>query len=322
MYKYLITGFGGFVSNYFVKYLELINENCEVLGVSKTDYADLVHLYPGLNVRFQKVDLTNASEVKEVLSSFKPDYIIHLASFSSVHNSWTYPSESFINNTNVFLNIVDNVRLLKINPVILSVGSSEQYGVVRKEHLPINEDCPLNPISPYAVARVSQEMLSKIYADSYGIKLIITRSFNHIGVNQKPGFAIPSFVLKLLHAKQNNLDFIEVGDINIIRDFLDVEDVVRAYYALIKNGKNGSIYNVCSGKGYSIKQVLDKISEIVGYRVNYKTNPELIRPSDNPVIIGDNSKITNDINWQPMITLEESLNKIVESLKIEKDTNH
>ncbi|MCX6297225.1 MAG: GDP-mannose 4,6-dehydratase, partial [Bacteroidetes bacterium] len=249
MDKFLITGFSGFVSKHFIDFLENNKISSEILGLDIHEPDFGFSDYSFVKGRFEKADLLNKSSVEQIISRFKPNYILHLASYSSVALSWRMPVESFANNTNIFLNLIETVRLSGINCRILSIGSSEEYGNAVDGSLHLTEEHILNPISPYAVARVSQEMLSKVYTDSYGMDIIMTRSFNHIGTHQKDIFVIPSFAKQLISLKENNstLKEITTGDTSIVRDFVDVRAVVEAYYLLLKKGKKGEIYNICNG---------------------------------------------------------------------------
>ena len=257
--------------------------------------------------------LRNKEAILSLLALYQPDFVVHLASYSSVGYSWQNPVESFTNNTNIFLNLIESIRELRQNPVVLSIGSSEQYGNVQPDDVPLIENRLLKPISPYAVARVSQEMLSKIYADSYGLSIIMTRSFNHIGIKQKDNFVIPSFAkqtVKIKHKLQE--PFIETGNLSIVRDFIDVRDVVKAYYTLLHHGKSGEIYNICSNKGISLNDVLLIMKNYGGIDFDIKVNPALVRPNDNQVIIGSNHKIATKLNWKPAFSIEQSLKDIID----------
>jgi len=309
--KYLITGFSGFVSQHFLDFLEKNQKKCEVLGLDINKPKFDISRYSNIRCSFAELNLLNSEEVKNVLTSFKPDYILHLASYSSVAFSWQQPVTAFVNNLNIFLNLVDQVRLLKLNCRILSVGSSEEYGAIHKDKLPLTEDMEVDPLSPYAVARVSQEQLSKIYCTGYNLDIVMTRSFNHIGPGQLEKFAIPSFVKKLLDIKKTGNKFIAVGNIDIVRDFVDVRDVVRAYFLLLKNGQKGQIYNICSGKGYTLKEILVKLMWQLNLSIALQTDPQLVRPSDNDIIVGSNEKIKKAIGWQPTITIDDSLSDII-----------
>ena len=217
-------------------------------------------------------------------------------------------------NTNIFLNLVEQIRLLNLSCRILSVGSSEEYGNIEPDLIPLIETYPTNPISPYAVARVSQEMLSQVYCEGYGLDIILTRSFNHIGPGQKDVFVIPSFAKKLVDIKKglNNQKSISVGNIEIIRDFVDVRDVVKAYYLLLQKGSKGEIYNICSGKGHSLKSILLLMLETLDLQVEILVDQKLIRPNDNLIIVGSNQKIKELLNWTPEIKIEKSIKDILE----------
>jgi GDP-4-dehydro-6-deoxy-D-mannose reductase len=306
MNKVLITGFTGFVSKYLLDHLADSSEEFTILGLSRSQYFDAFSI-KNLTISVKKIDLNSQAELKDVLAHFRPNYIYHLASDSSVSYSWVKPIESFLNNTNIFLNLVESVRLLGLKCKILSVGSSEEYGMVSTNDLPLTEESILNPISPYAVARVSQELLSKVYVQGYGMDIIMTRSFNHIGPNQKDNFVISSFARQIIQYKLGLIDTIEVGNVSIIRDFLDVRDVVKAYTALMANGTSGEVYNICSNQGYALSEIIAMMMNLAGVAHGYTVNPALIRPVDNPVIIGSNAKIKVQCDWQPHIPFEKTL---------------
>ena len=318
MKKILITGFSGFVSFYFLEYLNNVvseNEKIEVLGIDlnppanfETDYN-----FQNIHIRFLSLNLMDFSALEIAITSFAPDYILHLAALSSVGASWKDPIGCFMNNTNIFLNMVEAVRKSGIHCRILSVGSSEEYGNVTESDIPLTEGKMLHPVSPYAIARVSQEMLSKCYVDSMNLDIVLTRSFNHIGPRQRDIFVVPSFVAQILDGKAAGLKNIELstGNLEIIRDFLDVRDVVRAYYLLLTNGKKGELYNVCSGTGYTLKSVINQIAKIENVSVTTVTDSEKIRPNDNMIIIGNNTKICSETGWKPTYSLRQTLEDMI-----------
>lgn len=273
-----------------------------------------------LKISFKEVNLLDKEALKEVLEIFKPQYILHLASFSSVAFSWQHPEESFVNNTNIFLNMTGILKELQLPCRVLSIGSSEEYGNVLPKHLPLKETMQLQPVSPYAVARVSQEMLSKVFVDSYHLDIILTRSFNHIGPWQDERFVVPSFIQRILNIRDAGLSegTIETGDTSIIRDFVDVRDVVNAYYMLLTEGTPGEIYNICSGTGIALSDIIDQIADIVGVKVSTKVNPEYVRPNDNRVVVGSHEKITTELGWQPVIKWEQTLCDMVEEMSKEQ----
>jgi GDP-4-dehydro-6-deoxy-D-mannose reductase len=314
MSKYLITGFSGFVSSHFLKFLESQRIDAEVLGVDlhvpSLDLAAFRYIKCG----FDRIDLLDEEKIQKAILQFRPDYILHLAAYSSVSFSWKNPILSFQNNTNIFLNLVEAVRQLNLKTRILSVGSSEEYGNVTERDLPLREDRPLMPLSPYAVARVSQEMLSQVYAKGFDVDIVITRSFNHIGPGQRDIFVVSSFAKQIAEGIKNGSSRIEIvtGDLAITRDFLDVRDVVRAYHLLLQKGRAGEIYNVCSGRGVKLSEILTMLGKASKVDVVPKTDPQLVRPQDNRVIVGSNDKICGEVAWRPEIQLEQSLADVME----------
>jgi GDP-4-dehydro-6-deoxy-D-mannose reductase len=311
MKKILITGISGFVGGHFVQYLSTNHQDLEIHGISrsKPDW-DFAPAMPELtkNSHFHQADLMNIPKIKSLIEEIQPDYILHLAAQSSVAESWKTPVNSFMNNTNIFLNIIDTVRLNDFNARVLSVGSSEQYGIVSEQDLPLTEDKPQCPANPYAVARVAQEQLAKIYATGYGLNICCTRSFNHCGPGQADRFVVSAIVkqfMRIAHGLQDPV--IHIGNGAIVRDFIDVHDVVEAYRLLLKQGKRGEVYNICSGKGRSILDIVTLLSDMYHIDVQVQEEQSQIRPIDNPRIIGSYQKIQRDLGWKPTIPFEQSL---------------
>lgn len=316
--KILITGFSGFVARHFVEYLSSLNIDIEIFGIDiKEPQYDLKLYLPNIKIIFKKIDMTDIGQLEELFSGFVPDYILHLAAYSSVAYSWKNPTESFMNNSNIFLNLIQTVQKYNSGCRLLSVGSSEEYGNVEEDNLPIRENQPLQPISPYAVARVSQEMLSRIFSDAFHMQIVLTRSFNHIGPRQDSRFAVPSFINRIMDIKRKGLKYgeIETGDITVIRDFVDVRDVVRAYYLLLLNGRAGEVYNICSGKGVSLKEIIDIIAGQVGVEVVSKINMDLVRPKDNRIIVGSSFKIESELGWRAEIDIRETIRNMIQYLE-------
>ncbi len=316
MKKILITGISGFVGGYCVEHFTSHDNNIEIHGISRSKPAwDYVKGSPEIlnSHHFHIADLNDIPKIKSLITEIQPDYILHLAAQSSVAESWKTPVSSFMNNTNIFLNIIDTVRLIDNGARVLSVGSSEQYGIVSQENLPLSEDQPLRPSNPYAVARVAQEQLAGIYATGYGLDICCTRSFNHCGPGQTDRFVISALVKQFVRIARNLQEpVIHIGNGAIVRDFVDVHDVVEAYRMLLTQGKRGEVYNICSGKGRSINEIISLLSDM--YQINVQVHQEQsqMRPIDNPRIIGSYQKIQNDIGWKPRISFEESLKSMYE----------
>jgi GDP-4-dehydro-6-deoxy-D-mannose reductase len=309
MRRLLITGISGFVGGHIVSYLANHTNEFEIHGISRSKPAwDFVPPELINNSRFHSADLLDIPQIKSLIEEIEPKYILHMAAQSSVAESWKTPVLSFMNNTNIFLNIIDTVRQNDNGARVLSIGSSEQYGVVSAADLPLTEESPQHPANPYAVARVAQEQLAKIYADGYGLDICCTRSFNHCGPGQSDRFVVSAIVkqfVKIAHGLQEPV--IHIGNGTIVRDFVDVHDVVRAYTLLLLNGKRGEVYNICSGKGRTINEIVTLLAEIKDVKVTVHQEQTEIRPLDNPRIIGSNQKIRRDLGWKPEIPFEQSL---------------
>ena len=315
MKKIVITGISGFVAGHFIDYLYENHIESDILGLDReTPKVDFSKYSDIINIKFSIIDLMDKEALKNIIETFRPDFVLHLAAFSSVAYSWKFPSESFTNNSNIFLNLVDSIREVDPSCRILSVGSSEEYGNVSRKELPLKESQRINPVSPYAVARVSQELMSKVYVKAFGMNVILTRSFNHIGPRQDDRFVIPSFIKRIIDIKKSGKSEgeIQTGDISIVRDFVDVRDVVRAYYMLLTEGTPGEIYNVCSGNAYRLSDVIECIAEKVGVKVTAKVNPEFVRPDDNKEIVGSAYKIESELGWKPQIDIKDTLQDMID----------
>lgn len=302
MKKYLITGANGFVGRYFREYLKEHESDAIIYG------ADISPSCISDNIEYISIDLNDRFAVYKMLEQVKPNYIVHLAAMSSVAQSWQDPAKCFINNTSVFLNIADGVRELDIKCRILSVGSSEEYGIYDE---PMKENFVLHPKSPYSVARLSQEYLSKLYVDYFKLDIVMTRSFNHIGPRQNPKFVIPSFIQQLVRISQGEQTEIHVGNIDVIRDFLDVRDVVDAYYKILKFSNNREVYNVCSGKGTKLRDIIDIVSEDLNIQPNIIIDKDKVRPNEIMSVIGDNTKLKTNLGWIPKYSLNATLKDMI-----------
>ena len=311
MKKILITGISGFVGGHLVHYLTSNHADLEIHGISRSKPAwDFVPAMPALNhnSHFHLADLRDIPTIKSLIEKIQPDYIVHLAAQSSVAESWITPVDSFMNNTNIFLNIIDTVRLNDFTARVLSVGSSEQYGIVSENDLPLHEKSLQRPANPYAVARVAQEQLARIYAEGYGLDICCTRSFNHCGPGQSDRFVVSSIVRQFVRiARGAQEPVIHIGNGSIIRDFIDVRDVVTAYNLLLTQGKRGEVYNICSGQGREIQDIVTMLSGMLNISVKIKQEKNHIRPIDNPRIVGSNDKIRHEFGWHPTIPFEQTL---------------
>jgi len=312
----LITGISGFVGGHYSSFLCNTRKDWNIHGISRSNPSwDFLPNTDTIlkSIIFHKGNLLDEKNTCKLIKEINPDYILHLAAFSSVAESWQQPRSAFLNNTNAFLNVVESVRLNNNQCRILSVGSSEEYGIVNPKDLPLKEKCYNRPANPYAVARVSQEDLANIYTKGYDLDICCTRSFNHIGPGQQTKFVISSIAKQFAEIIIKKTDpVIVIGNGTIVRDFIDIDDVVLAYDIIFVNGRKGEIYNVCSGSGYTISRIVQMYSKMLDLPVHIEPQNNLIRPIDNPVLFGNYEKLLNHTGWKPQVSLEKSLNKIYE----------
>ena len=305
--KYLITGINGFVGKYFVDVVRANESNVDIMGLGLEKKTKVK------NIKYKSVNLCDADKVYDVIAKYKPDYIVHLAAISSVAKSWEDPAGCFLNNNSTFLNLAEAVRKLGLKTRILSVGSSEEYGPYKKI---LKEDLDLHPTNPYSVARVSQEYMSKLYVDKFGLDIVMTRSFNHIGPGQNTQFVIPSFINQLIKISSGEIENkFMVGNIDVIRDFTDVRDVVDAYYKILTMEPNRSVYNVCSGKGVKLRDIINSTSKQLGIKPNIYIDPTRIRPNDVKMVIGDNTKLKKELGWKIRYKLDETIADMIDYIK-------
>lgn len=298
MSKYLITGVMGFVGRYFIEYLNKHEPDASICGVDIAPSCDM-------DIEYSSLNLMDSASVDKLVKKSRPDYIVHLAAISSVAQSWNEPVGCFINNMSAFLNLADAVRNNDINARILSVGSSEEYGIY---DVPMQESFTLHPKSPYSVARLSQEYMSKLYVDRFGLDIVMTRSFNHIGPRQSTRFVIPSFVEQLVNiASGKSENKMMVGNIDVIRDFTDVRDVVDAYWRIIKKSPNREVYNVCSGRGVKLRDIIDMTANHLNIKPNVVIDAKRVRTNDIASVVGDNTKLKRELGWAPRYNLNKTL---------------
>ncbi len=310
--KVLITGITGFAGSHLADFL-LEKGNIEVYGTerwrSRTE--NIEHIKD--RITLMGCDIRDASSVKNLIEKIKPNRIFHLAAQSFVPTSWHAPQETLTTNIIGELNVFEAVRELGINPIIQIAGSSEEYGLVEEAELPVKETNPLRPLSPYAVSKVGQDLLGYQYYKSYGLNIIRTRGFNHSGPRRGEVFVSSDFAKQIVRIEKKKQEpVIHVGNLEAIRDFTDVRDMVKAYWLATEKGKPGEVYNICSGRGWKIKEVLDILLNLTNEKIEIKQDPKRMRPSDVPVLIGDCKKFREVTGWKPEIpfkkTLEDLLN--------------
>ena len=252
--------------------------------------------------------------MRNLLEITEPTHVVHLAAQSFVAASWKAPAETLTTNIISQVNLLEAMRGLRISPRFLAVGSSEEYGLVHPDELPIKETNPLRPLSPYAVSKVTQDMMGYQYFKSYGLPIVRTRAFNHEGPRRGDVFVTSNFARQIVEIEAGIREpVIFVGDLKPKRDYSDVRDIVRGYWALLERGEPGEVYNLCSGKSWPIQHVLDFLlgqSRVKGIAV--KIDPARLRPSDVMELEGDPGKIQRALGWKVEIPFEQTLTELLD----------
>lgn len=307
--KILITGGTGFVGSHVV---EQLHDRPEY-EVHVTAYG-LHHSLDGSwlpAAQVHQLDVTDQQQTQQLLESVQPTHILHLAAFSSVASSFTNVAGVLENNSKLQLSLLESVKNVCPNARVLIVGSAEEYGLSMAQELPITEEHPLRPINPYAVSKVTQDLLAYSYYISAQLNIIRARPFNHIGERQSPDFAVSSFISQMIRVERGEQAALQVGNLEAIRDFSDVKDVVSAYLLLLEKGSLGEVYNIGSGSGVTMQQILDLIVSTAHQTIPIEVDASRMRPSDVPVMIADAGKMQR-LGWQPNWRLEDTIQRIVE----------
>jgi len=307
MKKALVIGAAGFVGNYLIDCM-LKSKGWSVAATKMKN-----EMYSHTNVEMFDLDISEEQDVLDLLKTVHPDYILHLAAQSSVALSWSKPDLTVDVNIKGALHVLDAIRKLDYKPRILLIGSGEEYGRVKPEQIPIDESEKPNPGNLYAMTKVCQNMMGKIYAEAYDMDIMSVRAFNHIGPSQLPRFAVANFCKQIAEIEKGIKEpVVYVGNLSARRDFTDVRDVVRAYCELVENGKAGETYNVGSGQAVSLQAVLDIILSMSKAKVKIEIDRERIRPVDVPIIEADIRKMVECTGWKKEIPLEQTLQETLE----------
>jgi GDP-4-dehydro-6-deoxy-D-mannose reductase len=309
--KAFITGIAGFVGSHLSELL--LSRGYEVYGLlrarSKTDHIESIIT----KLHLVDADILDTHSLYATTSSIKPDYIFHLAAQSFVPTSWVSPSVTLETNIVGSTNLFEAVRMARIDPVIQIACSSEEYGLVHPDELPIKETNPLRPLSPYAVSKVAMDYLGYQYYQSYKVRIVRTRGFNHTGPRRGDTFAESNFAKQIaLIEKGKQEPVIHVGNLDASRDYTDVRDMVRAYLLSVEKCDPGDVYNICSGTTIKIGDMLNMLLSMTKKKVEIRSDPARMRPSDVPVLLGDNTKFVSKTGWKAEIpfkkTMEDLLN--------------
>ena len=308
--KALITGISGFVGSHLAEYL-LEHTDWQVAGTVYGRLDNIVHLKERLEL--YPAELSRLPVVTFVLEETRPDYIFHLAAQPIPSLSRRDPWPTLETNIRLQLNILQAVVQLGLDCRILVVGSSEEYGLVRPDELPIAEDTPLRPLNPYAVSKIAQEMLGLQYHLAHGLPVVMARPFNHIGPRQRLGFVAPDFAHQVAEAEAGLREpVVEVGNLDVSRDFSDVRDIVRGYYLAITQGEPGEVYNLGSERAHSVRELLELLMAASRVKLEVRQDPLRLRPAEVPIMVSDCRKFRQRTGWQATIPFEQSVRDVLD----------
>ncbi len=305
--KAIITGATGFVGRYLADYFNSVG-SYQLYGTTYNEPAP-----SEANLRkfaaLHDLDVRDKAAVHHLIESTAPDVIIHLAAQTHVPTSYNDPWATHETNIRGTLNILEAVRLCNLMQTrVLIISSAHVYGAVKPDALPIRENQPFNPGDPYSVSKVAQDALGLQYFNAYGLNVVRVRPFNHTGPGQTTQFVIPNFAMQIAEIEAGlKPPELQVGNLEAERDFCDVRDVVRAYHLLTTQGQPGAVYNICSGKAYRLKTLVEQMIALSGQSIEIKIDPSRFRPLDAPIVYGDYSALHHDTGWQPEIPMEQTL---------------
>ncbi len=304
----LVTGADGFVASHLIGEIEA-ETDWRILGVGLKDGPS--REVPGMEYRV--ADLTDYELVREVLDLWRPDGIFHLAAQPSVALSWDDPWSTYRANLFGQLNLMEALRRLGLEASVHIACSSEEYGKVAPEKMPLTEGMQFNPCSHYAVSKVGQEVLGLMYNCAFGWRVLVTRGFNQAGPGQAPDFVVSSFARQIACIEAGDCEpVIMVGNLEAWRDFTDVRDTVRAYRLVMEKGRGGASYNVCTGKARKVAELLEILLGLSTAKIEVRSDEARQRPSDIPLLVGDSSLLRDETGWEPLIPLERTLADVLD----------
>lgn len=315
--RVLITGITGFVGSHLLDLLAGQGEDVQIWGMRRWR-SQVDELGANLaRVRLLDGDLLDPASLRRVVDMSQPDVIYHLAASSSVAASWDTPNEVLQINVAGTLHLLEAVRQLPVDPVVVLACSAEAYGDVGVSPIAVREDHPFRPLSPYAVSKAAVDLLGYQYFRSHRVRTVRLRLFNHAGPRQSDRFVVSSFARQIAEIEAGRrAPRIAVGNLEARRDFIDVRDVVRAY-VVAAGAEAGAVFNVCTGTARSIREVLDALLDMAGRPIEVEQDPARLRAAEVPVLVGDPSALTAATGWRPEVPFEATLRDALDAWRTE-----
>lgn len=302
----LITGAAGFAGRHLLAELEQ-HTDWVLIGLGRAASRGTTRS------RMLVCDLQDRPLVERTIAHYRPDVIVHLAAQSYVPRALASPADTIVNNVVGQINLFEACRAADIEPIILVIGSAEEYGFASPEEMPLDEEQALRPGNPYAVSKITQDMLGYQYFRTYGMPIIRLRPFNHFGPGQSDRFVLSSFARQVAEAEAGLIEpTVLTGDLTSRRDFCDARDIARAYRLAIDRCEPGEVYNLASGKAWAIGDLLDMMLDLSSVSITVRQDESRMRPSDVPLLVGNAEKFRNATGWTPEITIERSLKDILD----------
>jgi GDP-4-dehydro-6-deoxy-D-mannose reductase len=306
MTRVLVSGIAGFAGSHLADRL-LLDSTISVVGIHHPAHP-LQHLIEGPRFTIHYLDILNHDQVRDLVLEVSPDVVYHLAGMAHVHESWSNRRATIETNFLGTFHLLEACRSLSKFPKVLLIGSGECYGIVPDTDQPIFEGRPMVPSSPYAVSKIAQEILGAQYAKAEKFPVYLSRPFNHTGPRQKETFVCSAFAMQIAMAELGKSEpEIKVGNLTAQRDFSDVRDVVAGYISIVKDGRPGEPYNVCSGDAISIQKILDILLSHASREFRVIVDQERFRPVDMPLLLGSAQKLKTETGWQPHYSIDQTL---------------
>lgn len=293
--KVLVTGGQGFVGRHLIEHLTACGDEVVV----------------------SQADVTDRAAIRELITGVAPEAVYHLAGLAHVGESWDAPGETFRVNGLGTVEVLSAAAACARPPRTLVVSSAEVYGNVGPDDVPLGEDAPLRPVSPYAASKVAAEFAAMQAYLGSKLPTLRARAFNHAGPGQAPVFLIPALARRIAAAERDGTSVLPVGNLSPRRDITDVRDVVRAYRLLVEHGEAGEVYNVCCGRDVKVESVADRLLQLSGVGARFEPNPTLMRPVDVPVLLGDNTRLVAATGWAPTYDLDDTLSDVLAEARAE-----